>query len=91
MTDETSTADEPINSNTAPLAVKLLYETRPELSKDLLTAKLQSMDPMIKPFDGDLCLYRNERYTAKDLAGDVAIPIIVSHLEALIYEEQTIA
>jgi hypothetical protein len=90
MTDETSTTDDPINSNTAPLIVKLLYENRPELNKDLLTAKLQSMDPMIKPFDGDLCLYRNERYIVKDVAGDVAIPILVSPLEALNNEEQTL-
>ena len=51
MTDETSTADDPINSNTAPLIVKLLYENSPELNKDLLTAKLHSMDPMIPAYN----------------------------------------
>jgi hypothetical protein len=91
MTDETSATEETIGTNTGPLLVKLLYENCPELSKELLTAKLQSIDPMVEPFEGDLCLFRNERYKVKDVAGDVSIPILVSPLEALNYEEQMLS
>jgi hypothetical protein len=91
MTDEDIDTGEAIETNIAPLLVKLLYEHEPVLSKDLLTARLQSLDSMFVPFEGDICLYRNERYTVKTDDGDVAIPVLVSPLESLDYQEQIFA